>query len=406
MAGDNIHRTPNGKRWKASYYRPDGREESKVFDRYDQAKKWKAANERAKDRGTWTDPDDALITLASYAYQRAAGRYYRAGPRHKEQWIARYVERSPLGQMPLVKIRTSHVQQWVKWLGSAAGIRVDTLAPRTVHTARKELTAIFNTAVEDGLIERSPVSRHLSMPKLDETPVVPLTTAQVRRLAAAMPAPDLRTMVLVQAGLGLRLGELCGLRREDVDFLRRTVRVDWQIVEVDRRPSLGLGGDGGQLGQQVGRISPKQNSRRTLDAPQAVLDALAAHMAAYPPLPDDTPDLGGLIFYNSRRNHSRRRYSAAIGEVVGADPTFPPGTHSHDLRHYFASVMLAKGYSDLEVAAMLGHFNKRGKPNPTEVHRTYGHLMPDRQRRTRHGIDEAFGEASNDDRGVSDADVE
>jgi integrase len=39
-----------------------------------------------------------------------------------------------------------------------------------------------------------------------------------------------RSTVITQAALGLRIGELLGLRVEDVDFLRRTVRVQWQFT--------------------------------------------------------------------------------------------------------------------------------------------------------------------------------
>ncbi|WP_328420205.1 hypothetical protein OG470_02145 [Micromonospora sp. NBC_00389] len=37
-------------------------------------------------------------------------------------------------------------------------------------------------------------------------------------------------MVIVQAGLGLRLGELLALRVQDVDHLARTVRIEWQFA--------------------------------------------------------------------------------------------------------------------------------------------------------------------------------
>jgi integrase len=47
--------------------------------------------------------------------------------------------------------------------------------------------------------------------------IVPLTVDQVRALADAMP-PRNRAMVIAQAGLGLRLGELLALRVQDVDF--------------------------------------------------------------------------------------------------------------------------------------------------------------------------------------------
>jgi integrase len=63
----------------------------------------------------------------------------------------------------------------------------------------------------------------LSLPRHERERVVPLTVAQVRALADAMPARAC-AMVIAQAGLGLRLGELLAMRFQDVDFLRRTAR--------------------------------------------------------------------------------------------------------------------------------------------------------------------------------------
>ena len=36
-------------------------------------------------------------------------------------------------------------------------------------------------------------------------------------------------MVITRAGLGLRIAELAALRVQDVDLLRRTVRIEWQL---------------------------------------------------------------------------------------------------------------------------------------------------------------------------------
>ena len=38
-------------------------------------------------------------------------------------------------------------------------------------------------------------------------------------------------MIVTQAGLGLRVAELLALRVEDVNFLGRTVKIDWQLTQ-------------------------------------------------------------------------------------------------------------------------------------------------------------------------------
>ena len=62
----------------------------------------------------------------------------------------------------------------------------------------------------------------------------------------------------------------------------------------------------------------------------------------------------------------------------------PAGTTSHALRHQYASVLLAAGESVVAVAERLGH------ENATLVLKTYGHLMPDAEDRTRRASDDAW----------------
>src|SRR3954464_10990059 len=71
--------------------------------------------------------------------------------------------------------------------------------------------------------------------------------------------------------------------------------------------------------------------------------------------------------------------SRAVGKAG-----LPAGTASHDLRHHYASVLLAAGESVVAVAERLGH------ENATLVPKTYGHLMPDSEDRTRRAVDEAW----------------
>jgi integrase len=66
------------------------------------------------------------------------------------------------------------------------------------------------------------------------------------------------------------------------------------------------------------------------------------------------------------------------------DAGLPLGTSTHDLRHHYASVLLAAGESVVAVAGRLGH------EDATLVLTTYGHLMPDSEQRTRRAVDDAW----------------
>jgi integrase len=70
------------------------------------------------------------------------------------------------------------------------------------------------------------------------------------------------------------------------------------------------------------------------------------------------------------------------------DSTFPADITTHDLRHHYASVLLAAVESVIAVAERLGH------DDATMVIRVYGHLMPDSEDRTRKAIDETWSTPS------------
>lgn len=104
------------------------------------------------------------------------------------------------------------------------------------------------------------------LPKAQAERVIPLTPEQVALIAEVI-GPCYRPMVVALSGLGLRIGELLALRTQDVDFLRRTVRVEHQV---DQDTSL--------------LIPPKtRRSKRVIPLPNVVGAALAEHLRLSPP---------------------------------------------------------------------------------------------------------------------------
>ena len=218
------------------------------------------------------------------------------------------------------------------------------------RAAVRLLSAVYNAAVLDRRVSASPVVK-ITLPRDEGQRVVPLTVAQVRALAEAMPA-RVRAMVYVQAGLGLRVGELLALRVQDVDFLRRTVPFEHQLERGTRA-----------------RVDPKTpRSRRTIPLPAMVAESLAAHIAAHPPLPD------GTLFYGEGARpfghdyYGSRLFSGAVDKLAGLPgSTFPAATTTHDLRHHYASVPMAAGESVVAVAERLVTRTRRWSCRSTDT---------------------------------------
>jgi integrase len=338
----SVKKRPDGM-WRARFRDPDGRERARHFARKVDATRWLATVEADKLRGVYVDPSDAT-TLGEYARRWAAARPHRATTAARVRAQVDQLAASPLGGRRLAAVRPSDVQTWASSLSAR-------MAPATVAQHVKLLRSIFAAAVLDRLVGSSPVQR-IALPRADRPRLVPLTIDQVRLIADEVPK-RCKAMVVTQAGCGLRLGELLALRAEDVNFLGRTVRVQDQLA-------VGT----------LARVEPKTpRSRRTIPLPTTVAEVLAEHMRQFPPAVD------GSLFYGPRSGrpiahptYTARILAPAVARLV---PAVPVGTSSHDLRHHYASVLLAAGESVVAVAERLGH------DDATMVLRVYGHLLPD-----------------------------
>jgi integrase len=349
-----------GNRWRARYRTPDGKSRGQVFNRKVDAQKFLVAMEHKKLTGEYVDPSAGKITLKSYAENwRTSQVQHRTNTATLVEGHLRVHVYPTLGARPLGSIRPSEVQAWVKDLS-------EHLQPATVRLVFGYLGSVMRAAVDDRVITRNPCQR-IKLPKVERSQVVPLGVAQVNALVDAVDA-RYRALVVLAAGTGLRQGECLGLTVDRVEFLRRTIRVDRQLVAVAGEPL--------QFGP------PKTAaSVRTIPMPQVVADALAAHLTTYEPGPD------GLIFTTEAGNAVRRTRFSDKWRTAVKGAGLPKGTRFHDLRHFYASLLIRHGESVKVVQQRLGHASAK------ETLDTYSHLWPDSEDRTRAAVDAVLGAA-------------
>ncbi len=356
---------------------PARKQRSRTFKRKVDADRFARSVEVDIDRGQYIDPAAGRITFAKYLEQ------YRATRTHRASTVAASASRldrhvvPTFGDRTLASIRRSDVQAWASDLAGR-------LAPATVETIYKELAGVFREAVHDGVLAASPC-RRIALPTIPHGQVVPLRPEHVHQLVTAAPT-RYRALLVLCAGTGLRQGEALGLTVDRVDFLRRTLTVDRQMST----PARGLPTFG----------PPKTPaSVRTLPLPRIVGDELAAHLARHGEGPDRlifTAMAGGPM----RRSYAgsimaktvaavRKAEQAARAEAVAAGRTsttapLPDEVTMHDLRHFYASLLIAQGQSVKVVQQRLGH------RSAVETLDTYGHLWPDSEEDTITAVDAAL----------------
>lgn len=376
--GQRTARHGKGRRWRARYLTPDGDERSRSFDRKLDAERFLTKVENSKNEGTYRDPDAGRVTLRKYAAGWVQG--YPADSTRGEK-IRRQLENHilpKLGGHTLAELerRPSMVQQFLTGLP---------MGPAGASQIAITLSTILNAAADDQLISRNPCKvQSVKLPRQPKRKVVPWTPEQVLEIRAGLPG-RWQAVADCGSGLGMRQGEIFGLGVDAVDFLRRTVHVRMQVKRVGGRAWFAL---------------PKGGKERDVPLPEHVSLALAAHLEQFTPaevtLPWNEPanprkhgkpvtaallftkDGGPLnhsTFYTGAWRPARNAAGIAEGSL-------------HQLRHLYASALLAGGVDIRALSEYLGHHD------PAFTLRIYAHLMPSAEGRALRAIEAAFAAES------------
>ena len=346
--------------FRARWRTPDNASRSRTFDRKVDAEAWLTSVEHSKLSGAYVDRSAGRLTFGAYAERWLADAVdLRPQTRERINGNLRRYLLPAFGDRPLGAIRPTEVQAFFT-------ARAAESAPGTVKLLHQHLSTILRCAMRDQLIASNPATG-VKRPRAHRTQVQPLPLDLVHRIAAEMP-PRYRAAVILGAGCGLRQGELLGLTLDRVDFLRRTVRVDRQLVTEDG---------------QAPRWGPPKTvtSDRTIPAPTVVLDALAEHVRIYGTGRD------GLLFPTVTGEPMARQSWNAVWRRAADKVGTPAGEGFHALRHVYASLLIANGCSVKAVSARLGHSSAAMTLD------VYSHLWPDEEERTRTAIDAAFGDS-------------
>lgn len=336
---------------------PRGPEHSKQFRTKTAAEEFLHATLTELRRGTFVDPSLGEVRFEEWAERWRSLQLHRPSTAKRVEGDLRNHVYPVLGDRPIGQIRRSDIQALVKRLG-------EKLSPNSVAVTYSFVASAFRAAVADRLIKESPCDR-ITLPKAPRSEVVPLTVEQVDAIAEAV-NPRYRALILLAAGTGLRQGEACGLTVDRVEFLKRRIVVDRQRNPIAGSPDL-----------FTELKTPASN--RTIPLPETVGHALAEHLATYAPSED------GLIFTTTTGRPLQRNRVAQMWDRVRIAGIAPEWSSFHDLRHFYASLLIRHGCSVKVVQSRLGH------SSAAETLDTYSHLWPDSDDETREAVDLVLG---------------
>jgi len=259
--------------------------------------------------------------------------------------------RPTLGAKPMQAIRAQDLNALYTSLR-------DRLAPRTIGHVHRLLHLVFGHATKWGNIKRNVVAL-VNAPKVPVTEAPVLQLAEIPQMFDAVRGRSLYPIAVVALGTGMRRGELCALRWQDVNLDAATLRVE-RSLEQTRKSGLRFKEPKSKRGRRAISLSAtvvaelrkrwaaQQEQRLSLGLGGSPADGLVfADWDGSPLAPDRLSD-----------NFSNAMAAAGLPHVT-----------LHTLRHTHASQLIRSGVDILTVSRRLGH------ANATVTLNTYGHLI-------------------------------
>jgi integrase len=278
-------------------------------------------------------------------------------------------------------------------------------SPRAVRYARAVLRAALNQARRWGAVSQN-VAELVEVPRYKPREIQPLSPEQARTLLDSAKGHRLGALFSVATALGLRLGEVLGLRWVDIDLesgtlkvkqalersggdgaIRRRLRVERRSVltrlaaapkRSERRHQLRKRLEELRVRWRAVRSTLKMTepksvrSRRTIKMPTVIVTALRSHRTRQL---EERLAAGrgwaesGLVFTSpigtSLDPRSVTREFHALLTTVQL-----PSIRFHDLRHTAATLLLAQGVDPRTIMETLGHSQISLTLN------TYSHVLP------------------------------
>lgn len=351
----SLRKLPSG-RWQASYTGPDRARHNapQTFVKKMYAEGWLRDEAQLIDKGEdWTPPNARQPKAAKgptlntwfeiYLRSPKPGGYLRPSTvdNYRRTYALYIAER--FGDVPLTRITRRAVEAWHASLVTTPGQR---------SASYRLLRALLNDAVDkDELAANLCVIRgagRKSQPRLLD----PASPTQIAAVVDNMPV-EWRSLVLVAAWCGLRMGETLELRRKDIAAGNGITRIKVRraVGRIERQWIIG---------------PPKSAAGiRDVVVPPHIVPALLEHLEAIPAGPET------LLWPSTTPGTHLHSTVVRKAFVRACDEAGVPQMRLHDLRHVGATLAAQGGATVKELMARIGH------STPTQA-MAYQHAAPRR----------------------------
>ena len=246
-----------------------------------------------------------------------------------------------LGDYVFATVDKTILSSWLTKLYQAG------LSQNTIHTTYARLKKVYNYFYNNGELLKDPF-KGVKMPKKGEAKVTHLTHEQMDNVLQAVyndyePQDPMYVGILLTFYAGLRRGEICGLRWNDIDFYKHTITI---------RSAVGV--SSGKDGDYT--KNPKnRSSNRTFPMLPQLEEVLKQRKVLLNPLDS------WYVIGDKEEFMRPQQYNRLFSEFVernGLVDAYGKKIVPHGLRHNFATVGIRAGMDIASLALMMGHASR------------------------------------------------
>lgn len=344
-SADGVERSKG--QWVATFINESG-VYTKTFDDVDSANKWIARAELASEDGRPIDAESTRVTFKEFVLDWKKSKLDISG-----KTLGTYNSQLKLylipsfGERKLTSITTADIKKWVSSLAD------DGIGPTTIRQCYRLLHQILQSALEDELLGRNPAVG-IKLPKIASKPKEGLTAKELYALADEC-GPH-RPLVIFLGTCGLRVNEALALRVEDFDLDSKIVRVahSWTTDEFGKK----LRDENGEFVPGTTKTGEQRDvplDRNTIELIKPLLEGKGKSDWVF------TGENGQALDYG----FFRRKYFKPAAEKLGMKNVV-----IHSLRHTAGSLLASLGAPIPEVSKILGHSSAKMTLD------VYGHAYP------------------------------
>lgn len=275
-----------------------------------------------------------------------------------------------LGNIEIGKLNTATVQQFYNNLIKAGN------KPNSCKKIMETLSSCLKYAKKLKLINYLPTE--IEKVKQEKEKVIVWDDNQLKYFLNQIKGTELYLPSLIISLTGLRVGELCGLRWDNIDFMQGAIHIREQII-IDKKNH--------KLIHE--KILKTDSAYRSISIPQILIDVLSKHR-----IEQSKSNHKGFVILDKNNNmvnprnismsFTRRvaKYKNTLEDEMNKskkeinDYMQLPQFSIHGLRHTHATILLLKGENVKVISERLGHKSTQITLD------TYSHVLPSMKKQT------------------------